>query len=253
MACHLSSSDKAMTLAMRQTSSTFLMAALALRFANAHALEPIAGNINANTTDTGYFNTLGASFSQSFTTGSMTGFGDVDGDGIALLNVTVNLEAGKAFGYDPSIDDFGYISTGTTYRVDLCSDAAGTPGGSILFQSIQETVYGPGLTTFSLGQFAPSLQSHTTYWISIEFTGGDAGIAIAPLLYETSSAATSGSGALGSLLYSSDGQNWGGASSRALILISGEATVPEPSAYGVLFGGLALACALVGRRRQAHA
>ena len=210
--------------------------------------ETVAGNVGATVDGSSPF-TLGNSFAQQFTTGTLNP-GDADQDGRVWHLFNVQLQPGYVF--DPDAGDGGeFVAAETFYEWSLLSSSGGEPGSAVVGPR-QFSIPAAGFHQFSYGALVSAeefvLQSNTSYWLTIRFAYllGGVSPSMPVLLPLTNSDAQGGSGTLGGLLVSGDG--WGGGLGRMVVQVQVE-SVPEPGTMGSVGLGL-MALGILRRKRR---
>ena len=228
---------------------------LAANAASASTLSTVVGNLaTAPGGEWTSFNSFQTRFAQGFTTGASPQFADNDGNGFVSMQALWHVQPGDGMQWID--EEFQFAPAPTAFIIELRADAGGMPGSQIL-ASEHQTTDQPGPLAFSLGSATSPLQPNSSYWLTLAFYWPEGSSVVTPASIRTTTDTTStGSGAFGPLLVSSDsGATWGGASERAILELRAEA-VPEPSSIVLAALGIAAAATLArcrGRGQRASA
>ena len=234
--------------------SLALLAALPLAAARAETTyATLAGNLGATGQTNGsiqFFPLPGTTFAQRFTTGTLPVIGDGDGSGQVLYLFSWTLLPAQIF--DPADPENDFRNLDTTYQVNLLFDAAGSPGSSLLLSPAIGTVAAPGVVDFLYADLVNdprvSLQSNTSYWLTVRFQLASDLVGVPLLMPYTNDLTQTGPGTIDNLMVDT-GSGWGGIAERAIVQVQAE-VVPEPSAIVLTAAGLAI-LAWHGVRRPA--
>jgi hypothetical protein len=202
----------------------------------------LAGNLDASSQTSGsvVFQPLaGTTFAQRFITGTLPAIGDGDSSGQILYRFSWNLLPAQVF--DPIEEVFSDLNT--TYAVNLRTDAAGTPGTSLLLlMPATASLSAPGVVAFSYADLVAdpriALQSNTSYWLTVAYQSASETPGVQLRLPFTTGSNQTGPGTVDNLMVNT-GNGWGGISERAIVQVQVE-VVPEPSAIALAAAGIAI-------------
>jgi hypothetical protein len=204
----------------------------------------LAGNLTASTQTSGaieFSPIAGTTFAQRFTTATLPAIGDGDGSGQILYNFSWNLLPAQG-PFDPSDEDNPFPNLDTTYQLNLLSDAGGLPSSSLLPSPVTGNLSSPGVVNFLYADLVNdprlSLQSNTSYWLTVAFQFASDTVGQPLLLPFTSDATQTGPGTIDNLMVNT-GSGWGGISEQAVVQIQAE-VVPEPTTVALIAMGAAL-------------
>lgn len=204
----------------------------------------LAGNLTASTQTSGaiqFFPLAGTTFAQRFTTATLPAIGDGDQSGQILYYFSWNLLPAQG-PFDPTDEDNPFPNLDTTYQLNLFSDISGLPGSNLLTSPVLGNLSSPGVVNFLYADLVNdpqiSLQSNTSYWITVALLFASDTVGQPLLLPFTSDATQTGPGTIDNLMVNT-GSGWGGISEKAVVQVQVE-TVPEPSTVALLLIGSAI-------------